>query len=155
MFFISSIFMDDVGFKLIEWDESTRIIHHPFSSKWMNDALQWMNHTPLMDEFHVCIMSKCNNINFDEWPNNIKFLPFVEYDLKYYFIHEFHWINGWMPIIKFCKWNKVFPNFSFRIPYNPWSGNQFPNLLQQLQFFKNPWMNIDEVQFDEFRMDEL
>jgi hypothetical protein len=60
----------------------------------MNDALQWMNHTPLMDEFHVCIMSKCNNINFDEWPNNIKFLPFVEYDLKYYFIHEFHWING-------------------------------------------------------------
>jgi len=53
-----------------------------------------MNHTPLVDEFHICIMCKCNNINFDEWPNKIKFIPFVEYDLKYHFIHELHWING-------------------------------------------------------------
>jgi len=70
-----------------------------------------MNHTPLVDEFHICIMSKCNNINFDEWPNNIKFIPFVEYDLKYYFIHEFHWINGWIANHKILQMKKGFPKF--------------------------------------------
>jgi len=41
MFPISSIFMDDVGLKPIGWNESIKIIHHPFSSEWMNE---WMMH---------------------------------------------------------------------------------------------------------------
>jgi hypothetical protein len=46
MFPISSIFMDDVGFKPIEWNESTKIIHHPFLS-WMNE---WCIKLITMDE---------------------------------------------------------------------------------------------------------
>lgn len=55
----------------------------------------WMN-------FMFVLCPQCNNINFDEWPN-VKFIPFVEYDLKYYFIHEFHWINGWIASHKFLQ----------------------------------------------------
>ncbi len=118
-----------------------------------------------MDEFHVWITSRCNNIHFDErrkmtqldeicpssWTWNnwinlhdvsrcINFIHGIDCNIHEISSMDF---NGWNLIYKNLWWNKVHKKIRSKILYNPWSiihSKFYFNLYYSLKF--HGWISM-------------